>query len=435
MSVSGSPHGQFTAAYRWYVLLVLTLGYIFNFVDRQVMTILLEPIKAEFGATDTQMGLLTGLAFALFYATLGVPMARLADRWSRRNVLAISMTVWSGMTALCATATSFGQLALYRILVGVGEAGGTPPSQSLLADYFPPRQRSLAQGVLASGTNIGVLVGLFGGALLSEAYGWRNVFWIFGAPGVLLAVLIRTTVKEPLHAREVLAEDESLSMAIRRISALPAFPAIALGVGMTAVSGYGLGVWSPSFMIRVHGLSLIDAGLYLGLIGVFGGILGTLLSAILVDRLAQHDARWQLRLPMLGVLISIPTQALFLLWPAEQVWMLGDRPFPVALIFMFFSAIFASFWIAPSYAAVQNLVPAHWRTQAAALLLFILNLLGMGLGPLIVGWLSDVYGHMGDASIRYALLSSLGFCAFGAMSFARASTPYAQAVETPIAPT
>ena len=133
-----STHDQFSAGYRWYALFILTLGYIFNFVDRQVMTILLEPIKTEFGATDTQMGLLTGLAFALFYATLGVPMARLADRWSRRNVLAISMTVWSAMTALCATASSFGQLALYRIAVGVGEAGGTPPSQSLLADYFPP---------------------------------------------------------------------------------------------------------------------------------------------------------------------------------------------------------------------------------------------------------------------------------------------------------
>jgi len=426
--MSAPIHTQYSAGYRWYVLCVLTLGYIFNFIDRQVMTILLEPIKAEFGATDTLMGLLTGLAFALFYATLGVPMARLADRWSRRNVLAISMAVWSGMTALCATATSFGQLALYRIGVGVGEAGGTPPSQSLLADIFPPAQRSLAQGVLASGTNIAVLVGLFGGALLADAYGWRNVFWIFGVPGVALAVLIRLTVREPVREIRVVEEDGSLWSAIQRISALPGFPAIALAVGMTAVSGYGLGVWSPSFMIRVHGLSLVDAGLYLGLIGVFGGILGTLLSAILVDRLAQQDARWQLRLPMIGVLISIPTQALFLLWPAEHLWMLGDRPFPVALVFMFFSAIFASFWIAPSYAAVQNLVPAHWRTQAAALLLFILNLLGMGLGPLVVGWLSDVYGGLGDVSIRYALLSSLIFCAAGAFAFSRAKDPYAQAV-------
>ena len=304
-----------------------------------------------------------------------------------------------------------------------------PPSQSLLADVFPPQQRSLAQGVLASGTNIAVLVGLFGGALLAEAYGWRNVFWIFGLPGVALAVLIRVTVREPVRVKQTALDDGSLWVAIQRIIALPGFVAIGIAVGMTAVSGYGLGVWSPSFMIRVHGLTLVDAGLYLGLIGVFGGILGTLLSAILVDRLAQRDARWQLRLPMIGVLISIPTQALFLLWPAEQVWFIGSTAFPVALVFMFLSAIFASFWIAPSYAAVQNLVPAHWRTQAAALLLFILNLLGMGLGPLVVGWLSDVYGALGDVSIRYALLSSLLFCAAGALGFARASEPYARAVQ------
>ena len=423
-------HTQYTTGYRWYVLCVLTLGYIFNFIDRQVMTILLEPVKAEFGATDTQMGLLTGLAFALFYATLGVPMARLADSWSRRNVLVISMAVWSGMTALCATATSFGQLALYRIGVGVGEAGGVPPSQSLLADIFPPGQRSLAQGVLASGTNIAVLVGLFGGALLADAFGWRSVFWIFGLPGIVLAVVIRLTVREPVRAPHAATDDGSLWEAIRKIGALPAFPAIAVGVGLTAIVGYGLGAWSPSFMIRVHGLSLVDAGLYLGLIGVFGGILGTLLSAILVDRLAQQDARWQLRLPMVGVLISIPTQALFLMWPADHFWMLGEKVFPVALVFMFFSAIFASFWIAPSYAAVQNLVPAHWRTQAAAMLLFILNLLGMGLGPLVVGWLSDIYSFLGDVSIRYALLSSLIFCAAGAYCLARASTPYARAVQS-----
>ena len=421
-------HTQFTRGYRWYALFILTLGYIFNFVDRQVMTILLEPIKAEFGATDTQMGLLTGLAFALFYATLGVPMARLADRWSRRNVLALSMTVWSAMTALCATATSFGQLALYRIAVGVGEAGGTPPSQSLLADYFPPEQRSLAQGVLASGTNIGVLVGLFGGALLAEAFGWRSVFWIFGIPGVLLAVLIRTTIREPHREPMLEVEDGSLWEAIRRIAALPAFPAIALGVGMTAVSGYGLGVWSPSFMIRVHGLTLLDAGLYLGLIGVFGGILGTLLSAVLVDRFAQQDARWQLRLPMIGVVISIPTQALFLLWPAEQVWMLGDKVFPVALVFMFFSAIFASFWIAPSYAAVQNLVPQYWRTQASALMLLAINLLGMGLGPLLVGLLSDSLSQFGSESVRYGLAIGVSLSLFGGFAYIRGSVLYEQAL-------
>ena len=193
-----APHEAFSSRYRYYVLALLTLGYVFNFVDRQVMTILIEPIKTEFGATDTQMGLLSGLAFAMFYATLGIPVARLADRWSRRNVLAISMTTWSSVTALCATATGFWHLLLLRIGVGIGEAGGTPPSQSLLADYFPPEKRAFAQGILATAPNIGILVGLFGGAVIAEAYGWRSVFLVFGIPGVLLAILIQLTVREPL---------------------------------------------------------------------------------------------------------------------------------------------------------------------------------------------------------------------------------------------
>ena len=191
------PHQAFSGKYRGYVLALLTLGYVFNFVDRQVMTILLEPIKAEFGASDAQMGLLSGLAFALFYATLGIPVARLADRWSRRNVLAISMATWSVVTALCSTASSFMQLALLRVGVGIGEAGGTPPSQSLITDYFPPERRALAQGVFAIAPNIGILVGLFGGALIAEALGWRSVFLVFGVPGVLLSLLLYLTVKEP----------------------------------------------------------------------------------------------------------------------------------------------------------------------------------------------------------------------------------------------
>ena len=246
---SSAPHHLYSNRYRYYVLALLTLGYVFNFVDRQVMTILIEPIKAEFGATDTQMGFLSGLAFALFYATLGIPVARLADRWSRRNVLTISMTTWSAVTALCATATGFWHLLLLRIGVGVGEAGGTPPSQSLLADYFPPEKRAFAQGILATAPNIGILVGLFGGAVIAEAYGWRTVFLVFGIPGVLLAALIQLTVKEPPKlkaASEVV--DQGLFSALKHIVRLPSFLHIMVGVGFTGIAGYGLGVWSPEFL-------------------------------------------------------------------------------------------------------------------------------------------------------------------------------------------
>ncbi|RCL47315.1 MAG: MFS transporter [Halieaceae bacterium] len=427
---TASPHSLYSNRYRYYVLALLTLGYVFNFVDRQVMTILIEPIKTEFGATDTQMGLLSGLAFALFYATLGIPVARLADRWSRRNVLAISMTTWSAITALCATATGFWHLLLLRIGVGIGEAGGTPPSQSLLADYFPPEKRAFAQGVLATAPNIGILVGLFGGALIAEAYGWRLVFLIFGIPGVLLAVLIQLTIKEPPKVREAQSQvDQGLFSALGRIVRLPSFTHIMVGVGFTGIAGYGLGVWSPSFLVRVHGMSLVDAGLYLGLIGVFGGGFGTIFSGLLVDALARRDARWQLWVPAIGIFIALPTQLAFLLWPVDHRLVVGGAiDIPFALIFMGLSAIFASFWIAPSYAAVQNLVPQYWRTQASALMLLAINLLGMGLGPLLVGLLSDALIGYGTESVRYALAIGVSFSVVGGIAYIRGSRAYAQEV-------
>ena len=427
---TAAPHEAYTNRYRYYVLALLTLGYVFNFVDRQVMTILIEPIKMEFGASDTQMGLLSGLAFALFYATLGIPVARLADRWSRRNVLAISMTTWSAVTALCATATGFWHLLLLRIGVGIGEAGGTPPSQSLLADYFPPEKRAFAQGILATAPNIGILVGLFGGALIAEAYGWRSVFLVFGIPGVLLAILIQLTIKEPLKVTASASEEGAgLFSTLGNIFRLPSFAHIMVGVGFTGIAGYGLGVWSPSFLVRVHNMSLVDAGLYLGLIGVFGGGLGTISSGLLVDRLARRDKRWQLWLPSIGIFIALPTQLAFLLWPAEHRLVMGDVDVPFALVFMALSAVFASFWIAPSYAAVQNLVPQYWRTQASALMLLAINLLGMGLGPLLVGMLSDLLSQFGDSSVRYGLSIGVSLSLVGGIAYLRGSALYARAVE------
>ena len=427
---TAAPHEAYTNRYRYYVLALLTFGYVFNFVDRQVMTILIEPIKMEFGASDTQMGLLSGLAFALFYATLGIPVARLADRWSRRNVLAISMTTWSAVTALCATATGFWHLLLLRIGVGIGEAGGTPPSQSLLADYFPPEKRAFAQGILATAPNIGILVGLFGGALIAEAYGWRSVFLVFGIPGILLAILIQLTIKEPLKVTASASEEGAgLFSTLGNIFRLPSFAHIMVGVGFTGIAGYGLGVWSPSFLVRVHNMSLVDAGLYLGLIGVFGGGLGTISSGLLVDRLARRDKRWQLWLPAIGIFLALPTQLAFLLWPAEHRLVMGDVDVPFALVFMALSAVFASFWIAPSYAAVQNLVPQYWRTQASALMLLAINLLGMGLGPLLVGMLSDLLSQFGDSSVRYGLSIGVSLSLVGGIAYLRGSTLYARAVE------
>ncbi|MFK7977690.1 MAG: spinster family MFS transporter [Halioglobus sp.] len=414
---------QSSPRYRNYVLFVLFLTYILNYVDRQLMTILLEPIKEEFGASDTAMGFLTGFAFALFYATLGIPVARLADRWSRRNVIAISITLWSGMTALCAAASTFTQLALLRIGVGVGEAGGTPPSHSLIASYFPPEQRSTALSLHATGTHFGVLIGMLGGAMIAEAYGWRMAFVVFGLPGIAVGLLLALTVKEPPRTDTLPAGRfrEDMSTLLR----LPSFVLIAMAGALTGLSGYGLGAWSPSLLIRIHELSLVEAGLLLGGVGTVGGIIGAIAGGVLCDRLVQRDHRWQLWLPALGAIGSAPMMLAFVMWPESQFWDIAGVKVPVAIVFMFLGGILASLWIGPTYAAVQSAAPVHLRTQASAMFLFAFNLIGLGLGPLVVGFASDLlqesYGIYG---LRYALALSMLGVVVGSVLFWLAAKRY-----------
>ena len=258
----------------------------------------------------------------------------------------------------------------------------------------------------------------------------RSVFLVFGIPGVLLAILIQLTIKEPLKVTVSASEEGAgLFSTLGNIFRLPSFAHIMVGVGFTGIAGYGLGVWSPSFLVRVHNMSLVDAGLYLGLIGVFGGGLGTISSGLLVDRLARRDKRWQLWLPAIGIFLALPTQLAFLLWPAEHRLVVGEVDVPFALVFMGLSAVFASFWIAPSYAAVQNLVPQYWRTQASALMLLAINLLGMGLGPLLVGMLSDLLSQFGDSSVRYGLSIGVSLSLVGGVAYLRGSALYARAIE------
>ncbi len=408
---------------------MLLIGYTLNFLDRQLMTILLEPIKAEFGVSDTAMGFLTGFAFAIFYATLGVPVARLADRWSRRNVLAGAMVIWSLMTALCGMAASFWQLVLVRIGVGVGEAGGTPPSHALIAAYFPVAQRSTAMGVYASGAQIGVLIGMFGGALIAEHLGWRWAFFIFSLPGVLLGLLVMLTIREPLSPvqPEASAPTKSSSMArdVLTLWRLPAFGIVALATGCTALAGYGMGAWLPSFLIRVHGLSLVEAGLILGVVGTLGALVGAVTGGLLCDRLAARDARWQLWIPAIGAGLSMVFLGTALLWPEAQHWVLADFQIPVATVFLFFGGVFSLFWVGPVTAIVQTITPEHLRAQASALLLLLFNLIGMGLGPLLVGILSDALTpDLGPEAIRYAMLISLVTVLIGAAGYCRAAPLY-----------
>ena len=415
---------SFSPRYRTWVLFILWLTYILNFVDRQLVTILLEPIKIEFGASDTAMGFLTGFAFALFYASLGIPVARLADRWSRRNVIAISVGLWSAMTALCGLAASFWQLALARIGVGVGEAGGTPPSHSLLADYFPPEQRATAMSIHATATQFGILIGMLGGAVVAAEYGWRMAFIIFGIPGVLVGLLVALTVKEP-HRPAPLTSSRMLDD-VRHIWALPGFALITLAGASTALAAYGLGTWSPSFLIRTHELSLVHTGLLLGGAGAISGIVGAVTGGLLCDRLCKRDRRWQLWLPALGAFGTAPLMLGFLLWPESQRLLIGELVIPVAMLFSLLGGVVAAFWIGPTYAAIQTLAPANMRAQAAAIFLFMFNLVGMGLGPLVIGALSDLLEpSFGVDSLRYAMAGSLSLVVLGGILFLRAAPRYA----------
>lgn len=419
---------SYSPAYRYFVLSVLVLSYVLSFIDRQLMTILLEPIKAEFGASDTAMGFLTGFAFAIFYAVLGIPVARLADRWSRRNVLAISMVIWSALTAACGMAGSFWQMAVLRVGVGVGEAGGTPPSHSLISSYFPARERSTAMGIYGSGSQIGVLLGMFGGAVIAETMGWRWAFFIFGLPGVLIGLLVFVVVREPPKAPAPVST--SMMSDVMSLWQTPAFAIISFATAFTALAGYGMGTWFPSFLIRIHGLTLTEAGLTLGIVGTLGALIGAVSGGILCDRLTKIDSRWQLRVPSIGAGLSVVFLGLFLIWPESQQWRLGEYRVPVAVVFLFFGGIVSSFWIGPTYAAIQTLTPSHLRSQASALLLLLLNLIGMGLGPLVVGALSDLLAPaLGAQSIRYAMLISLVTVLIGSTLYWMGGNQYRNAVD------
>jgi predicted MFS family arabinose efflux permease len=406
-------------AYANYVLGVLVLVYVMNFVDRQLISILIEPIKAEFGASDAEMGILTGFAFAIFYTVAGIPVARLADLWVRRSVIAIGLAVWSAMTALTGLSRSFAELTLARIGVGVGEAGGTPPSHALLSDYFPPDRRATALGIFSLGVPIGTLVGYSLGGWLGQNYGWRAAFVWIGLPGVALALLVRLTVREPrrggYEATRAVAS-ATTGEVLRHLRALRTFRWLVPAVSLASFSGYGFAVWKPVFLMRVHDFSMAEAGLWIGLLSGATGFLSTLLGGFVADWLARRDPGWALRLCAVSVLAALPFQLAFLLWPDPIVALLVFVP----------GGLVGGMWPPPSYAATQNLAPPHMRALASAILLFFLNLIGLGAGPFAVGLLSDwLAPGFGAESVRWALVIPLALNGVGAFCYWRASRSYA----------
>ncbi len=396
--------------YRYYVLGVLLVVYVFNFIDRQILSILMEPVRLELGLSDTQLGFLSGIAFALFYATLGIPIARIADRTSRTGVISICLALWSAMTAVCGLAQNFWQMLIARIGVAVGEAGGSPPSHSLIADYFQEHERATALGIFALGVPIGVMFGLFIGGWANEFFGWRITFMLVGVPGVLLAIGVWFTVKEPRKgSADGVVPQRDPEIALKDVFSFlwgqRSFRFMAVASAVHAFVGYGIAQWYPVFFIRSHEMSTGEVGTYLAfVIGLFGG-LGTFFGGYLADRLGTRDRRWYMWLPMLATGLATPFFFGIFLSPT----------YGMAFIYMMLPTMLTSFYLGPVFSMTQGLVPPAMRATAAAVLLFVINIIGLGLGPQFAGILSDLLRPtFGVESLRYALLILSMFTLLGA---------------------
>jgi MFS family permease len=380
------------------VLALLLLAYIFNFLDRQILGILAEPIKADLHLTDTQFGAIGGLAFALLYSALGIPLAYVADRTSRSGVVAASLAVWSAFTALCGAATGYWQLFLSRLGVGIGEAGGVAPSYALIADYFPPDRRARALAIYSLGVPIGLSSGTLIGAYLASLISWRAAFAVMGVAGLILAPILRTFVRDLPHwARE---NQAPLGHVFRLLARKPTFWLLAFASSASSLIGYGLALWVPSVMMRSFHLDLPTTGKFLASLLLIGGSIGVFGGGWLADRLGTMDRSWYARLPAIAWLITIPLYAGGLLAPSLLV------AWPLLLLANALNIL----WLGPISTAVQHLAPRHMRATAAASFLLINNLIGLGVGPLLIGRLSDALKRSyGADALRNAAVACLAF--------------------------
>ena len=385
----------FSSAYLVYLLGLFFLVNVSNYMDRMVLAVLVEPIRLELGLSDTQIGLLTGFAFAAIYAVMGFPIARLADRGNRKRIIAASMVVWSVMTALCGRAQSFAQLFLARMGVGIGEAGCFPAANALIAELFPPQRRSLALGIFMSGATVGMIMGFVVGGMLAEAYGWRMTFFLVGAPGVLIAVIVMLTLRErPLAVVTSMPKTPYLEL-VRLILASPVYRLVLIGASLGTFATYGMAQWAPAFFIRSHGLSLIQVGTLFGLCYGGGSAVGMMLGGWVADKLTSRGDAWLARVPALAYLLSFPLMVLT--FAVESA--------TLALVIVFVAAAFSGSATGPTLAAIQQVTPAQGRATAAAILMFCTSLIGIGAAPFVVGLISDMLqGRLGVESLRYALM-------------------------------
>ena len=393
------------------LLLLLAAVFADNFVGRQILAVMIEPIKLEFGVSDTAMGLISGLAFAGVYALLGLPAGRLADRMSRTRLLAMACLLWAVATMVCGLAVSFWMLSLARMAVAVSESPTTSASMSIIADLYPPQRRSFAISCFTAAPTFSAVIGLSLGAWVVEQYGWRMAFIVIGMPALLFSLVLAFVVKDPARGRWDLASAhaahplQSLSREARALWALPAYRCLIMAGGLTTLSSYAIGMWNTSFLVRSHGLSLQHAGLLAGFIcGGFAGI-GALFSGWLSDHLTPRNPHWQVGIPVIGHVAAISALFAYLLWP-DTVWtQVAGVPIPSAMLWCALYSFFVVWWVAPSYNLVTQLVPANRRGTAMALQTIISTLLGVGVGPLLAGLFSDaLLPRFGTESLRYGLL-------------------------------
>ena len=397
--------------YANYALWLLTAVYVVNFVDRQILSILMPSIQKDLQLSDTQLGILGGLAFALFYATLGIPIGRLADSWSRKGVISISLVLWSAMTAACGFANGFIQLLIPRIGVGVGEAGGSPPAHSLIAEYFPLEKRGTALSIFSLGVPIGILVGFLAGGWIDEYFGWRTAFLVVGVPGLVLGALVALTIREVPHSAQRAAAPSTAEV-FRYLFGLSSFRHAAFGSALYAFVGYAVVGWAPMFLQRSHGMSIGPIGTWLALIIGLGGALGTILGGRLADRFGASDRR---------AYVLVPAIALVAAYPPGFIIYLSDHT-TLVLCTLTLPVLFGSMYQGPTFSVVQSLAPPAMRSTAAAVLLLVINIIGMGMGPSAAGILSDLLSdRFGVHSLRYAMLIISTVYLWGALHFWLAS--------------
>jgi predicted MFS family arabinose efflux permease len=399
--IDAGPEPAVATRYAWFVLSILVTVYGFNFVDRYIFIIMMEPIKHDLGLSDMQLGLISGLGFSLVYGLAGLGVAKLADAGNRRSLLAAACALWSALTAACGLAGTFLQLLIVRMGVGVAESACSPPAHSLISDYFPPRRRGVAFSIYSMGLDLGLGMGFVLGGWLGEHYGWRTAFVAVALPGMLLALVTRLAIREPVRGgvdsgnvdASVYSTRESVSYFMRK----PSLVAFIVGSALFVFAGTAIDSWAPLFLMRVHGLPSGEVGFWTGMLGSSAGFAGALLSGWLADRLSTRDLRWNLGIAMAALVLVVPATLAFLFCPVR-----------VVAVFYFTAVFFNACYMAPTISIMHAIVPVRLRALSSAVLLLTYNVIGTTGANFVIGYFSDLWaGSLHVDSVRYAMAVSL----------------------------